>query len=121
MPSSLYVPVLIAGMLLTVRPLPLCLPPFVLTPNRAPATRYGASGRSVSPRLTRARAPIPDRLNSIPSCLQDMQCVENCDDPNPAHHVLYEQPVWQTLQMFRASPFVSWPAPPVPNACHRPS
>ncbi|OBZ75567.1 Solute carrier family 35 member F6 [Grifola frondosa] len=29
-----------------------------------------------------------------------MQCVENCNDPNPAHHVLYEQPVWQTLQMF---------------------
>ena len=31
-----------------------------------------------------------------------MQCVENCDDPNPARRVLYEQPVWQTLQMFRA-------------------
>ena len=30
-----------------------------------------------------------------------MQCVENCDDPNPRHHILYEQPVWQTLQMFR--------------------
>ncbi|CAL1704208.1 unnamed protein product [Somion occarium] len=30
----------------------------------------------------------------------DMQCVENCDDPNPTHHVLYEQPIWQTLQMF---------------------
>lgn len=29
-----------------------------------------------------------------------MQCVENCSDPNPANHVLYEQPVWQTLQMF---------------------
>ena len=34
--------------------------------------------------------------------VQDMQCVENCDDPNPARRVLYEQPVWQTLQMFRA-------------------
>lgn len=33
-----------------------------------------------------------------------MQCVENCDDPNPRHHVLYEQPIWQTLQMFRAPP-----------------
>jgi drug/metabolite transporter (DMT)-like permease len=29
-----------------------------------------------------------------------MQCVENCADPNPRNHVLYEQPVWQTLQMF---------------------
>lgn len=27
-----------------------------------------------------------------------MQCVENCDDPQ--RQVLYEQPVWQTLQMF---------------------
>lgn len=33
--------------------------------------------------------------------LQDMQCVENCDDPDISRWVLYEQPVWQTLQMFR--------------------
>ncbi|KAK7693263.1 hypothetical protein QCA50_002830 [Cerrena zonata] len=58
MPSSLYVPVLVAGMLIT-----------------------GSS-------------------NSLWSKWQDMQCVENCDDPNPRHHVLYEQPIWQTLQMF---------------------
>lgn len=31
---------------------------------------------------------------------QDMQCVENCDDPEPHNHVAYEQPVWQTLIMF---------------------
>ncbi|KAL7283239.1 hypothetical protein ACG7TL_002666 [Trametes sanguinea] len=58
MPSPLYVPILIAGMLIT-----------------------GSS-------------------NSLWSKWQDMQCVENCNDPNPANHVLYEQPVWQTLQMF---------------------
>ncbi|KAI0080569.1 hypothetical protein K474DRAFT_1589476 [Panus rudis PR-1116 ss-1] len=58
MPSSLYVPMLVAGMLIT-----------------------GSS-------------------NSLWSKWQDMQCVENCDDPNPRHHVLYEQPIWQTLQMF---------------------
>jgi hypothetical protein len=29
-----------------------------------------------------------------------MQCVEDCDDPNPSNRVLFEQPVWQTLQMF---------------------
>ncbi|KAI0055491.1 hypothetical protein BV25DRAFT_1815505 [Artomyces pyxidatus] len=52
---ALYVPALIAGMILT-----------------------GAS-------------------NSLWSKYQDMQCVEDCDGPNP---VLYEQPVWQTLQMF---------------------
>ena len=33
-----------------------------------------------------------------------MQCVENCGHPDPKRHVLYEQPVWQTLQMFRMSP-----------------
>ncbi|OJT08881.1 Solute carrier family 35 member F6 [Trametes pubescens] len=39
----------------------------------------------------------------------DMQCVENCGDDNPANHVLYEQPVWQTLQMFRFLPVIySW-------------
>ncbi|EGN95481.1 hypothetical protein SERLA73DRAFT_186518 [Serpula lacrymans var. lacrymans S7.3] len=58
MPSSFFIPVLLAGMIIT-----------------------GSS-------------------NSLWSKWQDMQCVENCDDPNQAHHVLYEQPVWQTLQMF---------------------
>ncbi|KAK7043647.1 hypothetical protein VNI00_008258 [Paramarasmius palmivorus] len=29
-----------------------------------------------------------------------MQCVENCDAEDPRRRVLYEQPVWQTLQMF---------------------
>ncbi|TDL27557.1 hypothetical protein BD410DRAFT_782666 [Rickenella mellea] len=58
MPSSIFVPVLIAGMILT-----------------------GSS-------------------NSLWSKWQDMQCVENCNDPDPKHQVLYEQPVWQTLQMF---------------------
>ncbi|KAG6886003.1 hypothetical protein C0993_006119 [Termitomyces sp. T159_Od127] len=33
-----------------------------------------------------------------------MQCVENCLDPDPRNRVLYEQPVWQTLQMFRFIP-----------------
>ncbi|KAF9566265.1 hypothetical protein CPC08DRAFT_682585 [Agrocybe pediades] len=58
MPTSLYVPFLLAGMILT-----------------------GSS-------------------NSLWSKWQDMQCVENCSDPNPRNHVLYEQPVWQSLQMF---------------------
>jgi hypothetical protein len=58
MPSSFFIPILLAGMIIT-----------------------GSS-------------------NSLWSKWQDMQCVENCSDPNPASHVLYEQPVWQTLQMF---------------------
>ncbi|KAF8626297.1 hypothetical protein AX15_004967 [Amanita polypyramis BW_CC] len=58
MPSSLYIPVLLGGMILT-----------------------GSS-------------------NSLWGKWQDMQCVENCADPDPANHVLFQQPVWQTLQMF---------------------
>jgi len=58
MPSPLFIPVLLAGMIIT-----------------------GSS-------------------NSLWSKWQDMQCVENCTDPNPRNWQLYEQPVWQTLQMF---------------------
>ncbi|ESK93019.1 integral membrane protein [Moniliophthora roreri MCA 2997] len=43
---------------------------------------------------------ITGSSNSLWSKWQDMQCVENCDDPDVRRHVLYEQPVWQTLQMF---------------------
>jgi len=43
---------------------------------------------------------ITGSSNSLWSKWQDMQCVENCGDPDPRNHVLYEQPVWQTLQMF---------------------
>lgn len=38
---------------------------------------------------------------------QDMQCVENCDDPDISRRVLYEQPVWQSLQMF-GTPYLNW-------------
>ncbi|KAJ3562173.1 hypothetical protein NP233_g9746 [Leucocoprinus birnbaumii] len=58
MPTTVYIPFLLAGMILT-----------------------GAT-------------------NSLFTKWQDMQCVENCTDPDPTRHVLYEQPVWQTLQMF---------------------
>lgn len=36
--------------------------------------------------------------NTILNKLQDMQCVANCDDPSEAKY--FEQPVWQTLNMF---------------------
>ncbi|CAG8506986.1 5956_t:CDS:2 [Diversispora eburnea] len=36
--------------------------------------------------------------NTILNKLQDIQCVANCDDPNTAEY--FEQPVWQTLNMF---------------------
>ncbi|KAF5365781.1 hypothetical protein D9758_003181 [Tetrapyrgos nigripes] len=67
MPSSLFVPFLLAGMILT-----------------------GSS-------------------NSLWSKWQDMQCVENCDSPDPAQRILYEQPVWQTLQMFVGEMFCFLP------------
>uniref|UniRef100_A0A093VVW0 Uncharacterized protein C12G12.12 n=1 Tax=Talaromyces marneffei PM1 TaxID=1077442 RepID=A0A093VVW0_TALMA len=38
--------------------------------------------------------------NTILNKYQDMQCVRNCDSPNPADRKLFEQPVIQTAQMF---------------------
>lgn len=38
--------------------------------------------------------------NSLWSKFQDKQCVENCQDPDPSTHQHFEQPVWQTLNMF---------------------
>ncbi|THH33995.1 hypothetical protein EUX98_g350 [Antrodiella citrinella] len=90
MPSSLHVPILVVGMLVTVRS-PLDLLILILIHHRALATPYGPSGRRVPSTFT----PPPSLTPT-----QDMQCVENCSDPIPSTHVLYEQPVWQTLQMF---------------------
>ena len=60
----------------------------------ASACYFGSSHQAANPLLV---------LVVLTSQSQDMQCVENCTDPNPRNHVLYEQPVWQTLQMFRTS------------------
>ncbi|KJA20221.1 hypothetical protein HYPSUDRAFT_88831 [Hypholoma sublateritium FD-334 SS-4] len=70
-------------------------------------SQYGPSRHF--PHTTMPRLYVPFLLagmiltgssNSLWSKWQDMQCVENCTDPDPTKHVLYEQPVWQTLQMF---------------------
>ncbi|KAG6919976.1 hypothetical protein DXG01_013325 [Tephrocybe rancida] len=51
-----------------------------------------------------------------------MQCVENCLDPDPSKQVLYEQPVWQTLQMFRFLPVLyTWLATRHQASVHLPS
>ena len=34
--------------------------------------------------------------NTLLSKYQDMQCVRNCSDPDPANRHLFEQPVLQT-------------------------
>ncbi|KAI9889264.1 MAG: hypothetical protein M1814_005639 [Vezdaea aestivalis] len=38
--------------------------------------------------------------NTLLTKYQDMQCVLNCDDPDPKKRSHFEQPVMQTLQMF---------------------
>jgi hypothetical protein len=38
--------------------------------------------------------------NSLWSKWQDMQCVADCDAPNPAKRRLFEQPIYQSLTMF---------------------
>ncbi|KAJ2743082.1 hypothetical protein GGI20_004020 [Coemansia sp. BCRC 34301] len=39
-------------------------------------------------------------MNTLLTKLQDKECVGNCSDPDPAKHERFEQPVWQTLNMF---------------------
>src|SRR5690242_16475592 len=39
-------------------------------------------------------------INTILNKLQDNTCVENCDDPDPKRRHLFEQPLWQTVNMF---------------------
>ncbi|KAI9104434.1 hypothetical protein DFS34DRAFT_194009 [Phlyctochytrium arcticum] len=39
-------------------------------------------------------------INTILNKLQDMTCVGNCDDPDPSKREYFEQPLWQTLNMF---------------------
>ncbi|KAJ1649182.1 hypothetical protein IWQ61_009651, partial [Dispira simplex] len=43
---------------------------------------------------------VTGTLNTLLTKLQDMQCVGNCHDQNPAKRQLFEQPTWQTLNMF---------------------
>ena len=43
---------------------------------------------------------ITGAANSLLTKYQDNQCVDNCHDPNPANHKLFEQPGIQTMQMF---------------------
>jgi hypothetical protein len=37
-------------------------------------------------------------INTLLNKLQDLSCVANCHDPANSKH--YEQPIWQTLNMF---------------------
>src|SRR6266702_1641749 len=104
MSTRFLVPALISGMILTVRTVSptlvcssfMCFPRVLVIPF-GPSTRHEQS-----------LILFYKRILTFCSA-QDMQCVENCDDPDPRRHVLYEQPVWQTLQMFRMSPLFPCP------------
>ncbi|KAI0241363.1 hypothetical protein L0F63_006011 [Massospora cicadina] len=43
---------------------------------------------------------ITGTANTILNKYQDRQCVGNCDDPDPSRRHNFEQPLWQTLNMF---------------------
>ncbi|KAJ1645091.1 hypothetical protein J3B02_000288 [Coemansia erecta] len=43
---------------------------------------------------------VTGTLNTLLTKLQDKQCVGNCSDPDPSKREHFEQPVWQTLNMF---------------------
>ncbi|KAG0240280.1 hypothetical protein B0O80DRAFT_455400 [Mortierella sp. GBAus27b] len=43
---------------------------------------------------------ITGTLNTLISKYQDNACVENCDNPDPTTRKHFEQPIWQTLNMF---------------------
>jgi hypothetical protein len=38
--------------------------------------------------------------NTLLNKYQDMTCVKNCDDEDPSKREYFEQPVWQTFNMF---------------------
>ncbi|KAJ2659789.1 hypothetical protein IWW48_003304 [Coemansia sp. RSA 1200] len=43
---------------------------------------------------------VTGTLNTLLTKLQDKQCVGNCSDPDASKREYFEQPVWQTLNMF---------------------
>jgi hypothetical protein len=93
MPHPLYVPILIAGMLITGRQV-FSTYYLQLATNPLPAqTRYGQNSKV-------CLVQTSHKHTNIQTHITDMQCVERCDDPNPAKRVTYEQPVWQSLNMF---------------------
>ncbi|KAF9312076.1 hypothetical protein BGZ91_006626 [Linnemannia elongata] len=43
---------------------------------------------------------VAGTANTVITKYQDMACVKNCDNPDPRTHEHFEQPIWQTLNMF---------------------
>ncbi|KAF9922781.1 hypothetical protein FBU30_007106 [Linnemannia zychae] len=43
---------------------------------------------------------VAGTANTVITKYQDRACVKNCDNPDPKTHEYFEQPFWQTLNMF---------------------
>ncbi|KAG0256624.1 hypothetical protein BGZ95_005446 [Linnemannia exigua] len=43
---------------------------------------------------------VAGTANTVITKYQDMACVKNCDNPDTKTHEHFEQPIWQTLNMF---------------------
>lgn len=63
------------------------------------ATLHTMSNKAVIPFLV-GMMLLTGVCNTILNKYQDMQCVRNCDSPDPKDRKLFEQPVVQTAQMF---------------------
>lgn len=90
---------------------------FVTTsPTSTAATlHYPSAASSTTQGIIVTMPPLPSRAiipflvfgmlacgvaNTLITKYQDNQCVRNCDDPDQSKHQNFEQPVWQTAQMF---------------------
>ncbi|KAI8334769.1 hypothetical protein BC941DRAFT_432126 [Chlamydoabsidia padenii] len=69
-------------------------------------TTHTPPSRTTSAAILATGMLVSGVLNTILNKYQDMQCVENCQDPDPAQRRYFEQPVWQTLNMFVGEFFV---------------
>ncbi|ORZ19017.1 hypothetical protein BCR42DRAFT_412045 [Absidia repens] len=67
-------------------------------------TRSGPTSSTVS--ILMIGMLVSGVCNTILNKYQDMQCVGNCEDPDPTQRRYFEQPVWQTLNMFVGETFV---------------
>ncbi|KAI8996968.1 hypothetical protein BDB01DRAFT_769322 [Pilobolus umbonatus] len=72
-----------------------------------PSSSSVASAATTTTALLAAGMLISGVCNTILNKYQDMQCVRNCDDNDPTKRIYFEQPIWQTLNMF-VGEFAVW-------------
>ncbi|KAI8083153.1 uncharacterized protein BX664DRAFT_339928 [Halteromyces radiatus] len=71
-----------------------------------PSNSHSHNNRTTATSVLVIGMLISGVCNTILNKYQDMQCVENCQALDPAERRYYEQPVWQTLNMFVGEAFV---------------